>query len=88
MPDRITDNDLSRMVNILNARTDQAYDFTIQYAYGKPRLHRKGYSVDVSPRLSKRELYEWIDAYLEGLSLGLDVQARRARYPDLLGQNA
>jgi len=43
-------------------------------AYGGYRLEEMcngGGARDISPRLTKRELYEWINAYIDGIERGM-----------------
>lgn len=45
-------------------------------AYGGFRLERMargGGASDISPRLSKRELADWINAYIDGIEVGLKL---------------
>lgn len=74
MTDRITRQQLEIMIDVLNKEIPGA-DFSIGGAYGGYRLERKGQSVDVSPRGTKRECYDYIRAMLEGVRLS-------QRYPN------
>ena len=65
MTTRITRKDLDRLCELLNKMMPEA-DFSIGGAYGGWRLERNHESVDVSPRLSKPELYQWMHAFLDG----------------------
>ena len=40
---------------------------TVEFAYGQPRLYKNGGSREVSPRLSRPRLEEWMEAYLAGI---------------------
>lgn len=45
-------------------------------AYGGYRLERMsegGGASDISPRLSKPALYDWINAYIDGIEIGLKL---------------
>ena len=67
---RITRSDLDRLAELINRRLESRGDrwqHSIGYAYGRPRLERAEGSVDVSPRLSTGELYQWMHAYLAGM---------------------
>lgn len=70
---RTTSKELEEFVEFLNKETGNLYDFSIGYAYGGARLERKGGSVDVSPRLSKGELREWMSAFAAGLDYATEV---------------
>ena len=48
-------------------------DYSIEVAYGQPRLVRKGESINVSPRLRTGLLYEWINAYRDGMRDARDL---------------
>ncbi len=41
----------------------------IQYAYGQPRVVNEKFDRNVSPRLSKPKLYEWLGGFEEALQL-------------------
>ena len=58
---------LDKLTDHLNKITNNEYDFQIEYVNGQPRLTRKAQSVDVSPRLSKSELFQWMHAFLDGM---------------------
>lgn len=50
--------------------------YCIGGAYGGFRLERMaqgGGVSDVSPRLSKAALYEWINAYIDGIEVGMKL---------------
>ena len=64
---RTTDQQLEELCDQLNKGTSQRYDFSIGHAYGGVRLERNAGSVDVSPRLTKGELHEWLLAFIAGL---------------------
>lgn len=66
---RVTEAELQALVNRLRQMT--GYDYSLGFAYGGVRLEKDMGSIDVSPRLSKREMYEWLHAFLHGLQVGL-----------------
>lgn len=71
---RVTKADLDQLVTIIESRTgDDGY--SIVYAYGRPRLyHETGTRVvEVSPRLSAREMSLWLDGFIEGID-AVDVE--------------
>lgn len=50
--------------------------YYISGAYGGYRLERMssgGGATDISPRLSKPALYEWLNAYIDGIEIGLKL---------------
>jgi hypothetical protein len=55
--------------------TPSARVYTIEYAYGRPRLMRADGSVDVSPRLPTGELAQWMRAFIDGI----DAERRHNR---------
>lgn len=73
---RVNMNDLDEQVRILNNMTrvdaTDKNDYFIECAYGKPRLYRKYKEGrdEISPRLTKSELRLWIEAYLDGITVG------------------
>ena len=73
MPEKITMDRLRNLVAILNKETRGLYDYSLDSAYGGLRLVRKQESIDVSPRLGKSQLYEWIHAYRQGLDVGKEL---------------
>jgi hypothetical protein len=66
MKDAITKKQLDHYVAILNNQLPNA-DFSVGYAYGGARLEAKNGSRDVSPRRTKRDVYEFIAAMLVAL---------------------
>ena len=68
MSDRMTRTKLEGIVVVLNKEIP-GHDFSIGGAYGGYRLERKKQSVDVSPRGTKQECYDYIRAMLEGVTL-------------------
>lgn len=70
MPETITKARLDRVVRLLNQVTGNRFDYSLDSQYGGLRLVRKGQSIDVSPRMTKTELFYWIHAYIEGVYVG------------------
>jgi hypothetical protein len=68
---RTTDKELEAICSGLNIATDNRYGFGLDSAYGGMRLVRKNGSVDVSPRLSKGELREWLHAFGTGMNYAI-----------------
>ena len=60
-----TKSDLQGIVDLLNKVTG-GDNYSLDYAYGGVRLTNFTGSKDVSPRLSRGELAEWIYAYMAG----------------------
>mgnify|MGYP001568995006 CR=1 FL=1 len=69
--ERITKAHLDRVVTLLN-RLVPGEDYSIGYAYGGVKLESHQESWDVSPRLSKGELYQWMQAYRQGIEVAQD----------------
>ena len=78
MAERTTRKELDQLALMIDGRLygwsliDQqrrplARDYFVQWAYGQPRLMRKGGSVEVSPRLPAGQLALWMRAFLAGM---------------------
>jgi hypothetical protein len=70
MSERITIARLKNLVDILKRETRDSIDYELDGAYNGYRLVSNRGSHDVSPRLSKGELYEWIHAFRQGVEIG------------------
>lgn len=75
---RTTRADLDGLCNIINhallcepgtpcTALDPDRAYTVEYAYGRPRLYRDRGSVEVSPRLPAGELAQWMRAFIAGI---------------------
>lgn len=62
---RTTAAELDALARIAGRQDGQTY--TVEYAYGRPRLFRAGGSVEVSPRLPKGDLARCVNATGSGL---------------------
>lgn len=69
---RTTHAELHDLVALIRRATGQ--DYTLEWAYGRPRLYRDGGSVDVSPRLSTGPMLEWLHAFYAGIDAGRRYQ--------------
>lgn len=76
MPERINLKRLQNLVDILKRETRNSIDYELDGAYNGYRLVRNNGSHDVSPRLSKGALYEWIHAYRQGVEIGKVIGPR------------
>lgn len=47
--------------------------YSLDWCYGGVRLEREGGSICISPRGTKREVYEWIGAYIAGIWAARDA---------------
>lgn len=61
---RTTGAQLDTLAGIVSRVAGQPY--TVEYAYGSPRLVTRDGSVDVSPRLPRGELAQWMRAFIAG----------------------
>lgn len=64
---------LEDLCDLLNRETDNRYGFSVGMAYGRPRLEANNGSRDVSPRLNKRELADWMHAFAAGLDHAIEA---------------
>lgn len=68
----VTRADLDQILTVLNRyHTPHGITVTIEWAYGKPRAYWEDDAGvhELSPRLSKAALYQWLSAYEEGLNM-------------------
>lgn len=72
---RINKADLDQMLEVLRNATDHKVDFSYDKAYGGYRLVRDRGSIEISPRLSKPEMYRWMGAYVSGVTLSNHYRA-------------
>ncbi len=72
---RTTQAELDRLARMISRKLGQTY--TIEYAYGRPRLHTNEGSKEVSPRLPKDELRQWMEAFIQGIGEGFRVKAHQ-----------
>lgn len=68
---RTSKSDLNHKADSLSKLTGM--DFSVEWAYGRPRLMVDRGSRDVSPRLPSGELSQWIQAFWMGIQLGKDL---------------
>ena len=72
---RTTKRDLEILCDHINRvsklENNPEQQYSIGYAYGRPRLYRRMESVEVSPRLPKPDLERWLSAYHAGICVGL-----------------
>ena len=67
---RILKSDLDDALSALDRTTGYTRDYSYDKAYGGYRLVREGGSRDISPRLSKQAMYDWVWAYIYGIEEG------------------
>ena len=64
---RILKSDLDNAMAVLQRATNNTQDFAYDKAYGGYKLVRENGAWEISPRLSKREMYMWMCAYINGI---------------------
>ena len=62
--------DLDDALDALQRASDKRRDYAYDHAYGGYRLVSDNGAVEISPRLPKREMYNWVWAYVEGIHAG------------------
>jgi hypothetical protein len=70
---RILKADLDNAMTALQRATSNTRDFAYDKAYGGYRLVRDCGAREVSPRLSRREMYMWMWAYINGIQDGQGI---------------
>ena len=70
---RILKSDLNNALTALQRATNHTQDFEYDKAYGGYKLVREHGAWEVSPRLSKREMYTWMSAYIDGIADGQKI---------------
>jgi len=70
---RILKSDLDNAMAVLQRTTNNTQDFTYDKANSGYRLVRENGAWEVSPRLSKREMYMWMCAYINGIQDGQKI---------------
>ena len=70
---RILNSDLDNALTVLQRATNHTQDFEYDKAYGGYKLVREHGAWEISPRLSKREMYLWMSAYIDGIQDGQKI---------------
>ena len=70
---RILKSDLDNALTVLQRATNHTQDFEYDKAYGGYKLVREHGAWEISPRLSKREMYLWMPAYIDGIQDGQKI---------------
>ena len=70
---RILKSDLDNAMSVLERTTNNTQYFAYDKANGGYRLVRENGAWEVSPRLSKREMYMWMCAYIDGIQDGQKI---------------
>jgi len=69
----ILKSDLDNVMAVLQRATNNTQDFAYDKAYGGYKLVRENGAWEISPRLSKREMYMWMSAYIGGIQDGQKI---------------
>jgi hypothetical protein len=69
----ILKSDLDNAMAVLQRATNNTQDFAYDKAYGGYKLVRENGAWEISPRLSKREMYMWMSAYIGGIQDGQKI---------------
>ena len=70
---RILKSDLDNAISVLQRTTNNTQDFAYDKANGGYRLVRENGAWEISPRLSKRGMYMWMCAYIDGIQDGQKI---------------
>ena len=70
---RILKADLDDAMSALNRVTNNTQDFSYDKAYGGYKLVRENGAWQVSSRYSKRAMYDWMCAYINGIQDGQKI---------------
>ena len=70
---RTSKSDLDEQAEFLSRMT--GIDFSIDWAYGAPRLSSDRGSRDVSPRMPSGQLMDWMNAFAAGIDLGKHLKS-------------
>ena len=70
---RILKSDLDNAMSVLQTTTNNTQDFAYDKANSGYRLVRENGAWEISPRLSKREMYMWMCAYIDGIQDGQKI---------------
>ena len=68
--------ELDQALRVLRAN-HQGVDYSYDHSPEGHRLARDNGSRWVSPRLNKRELHQWIGAYIEGIIAGRAIEVQQ-----------
>ena len=70
---RLTNGDMTAALASLSQTTNHTQDFSYDRANSGWKLVRDGGAWEVSGRLTKREMYDWIWAYIYGIQDGQKI---------------
>ena len=70
---RILKSDLDNALTVLQRATNHTQDFEYDKAYGGYKLVREHGAWEISPRLSKRVMYLWMSADIDGIQDGQKI---------------
>ena len=81
---RILKSDLDEALSALNKTTNNTQDFSYDKANGGWKLVRDSGAWQVSSRLTKREMYDWMWAYIYGIQDGQKIFIKGLRSYEVL----
>jgi len=81
---RLTNGDMYDTLETLRRTTGYKQDYAYDNANGGWKLVKENGSIEVSTRLSKRDMYNWIWAYIYGIQEGRKIFIKRLRSYELL----
>jgi len=74
---RASKSELDSVLGTLNTWTNHSIDFSYDVQMGKYRLTRSNGAMELSPRLSRGEMLDWMCAFVEGMVLGSRLEHER-----------
>jgi len=81
---RLTNDDMDTTLQTLNKSTNYTQGFEYDKAYGGWKLVKENGSIEVSTRKSKRDMYNWIWAYIYGIQDGRKIFIKGLRSYEVL----
>jgi len=81
---RLVDGDMTAALASLSQTTNHTQGFSYDRANGGWKLVRENGSIEVSTRLNKREMYDWIWAYIYGIQDGRKIFISKLRSYEVL----
>jgi len=82
--ERILNKDLTDALSALNKATNNTQDYIYDKANGGWKLVRDEGAWEVSSRLNKREMYDWMWAYIYGIQDGRKIFINSLRSYEVL----
>ena len=82
--ERLTNEDMTTALASLSQTTNYTQGFSYDKANGGWKLVRDDGALEVSPRLTKRAMYDWIWAYIYGIQDGKKIFIKGLRSYEVL----